>query len=116
MTDDKQVIGIERDNVDPKTKKETPLNIDSYKRRLSNAIRNSIPESEGSLFNIEIIKYEGKTVCLVRCEKSKRPVFLNFKTGDRINDKDAFYVRNDSEAISYTGSKMYEYIKSNFKN
>ena len=48
---------------------------------------------------------DGKTICKIRCEKSKREVFYG----------SAFYVRTNPATDRIDGRKMIEYIRTRFE-
>ena len=53
--------------------------------------------------SIDFIKIEEKIVCWIRIKKSESKVFL------KINDKDVFMIRTDSENRTLDGERLVDY-------
>ena len=70
VSDDQRITGIEHDDFkDP----------ESYVRKISQVIASSLGEVAATLTQIEIHDYDGKKICAVKCEKSSKPVYCEFK-------------------------------------
>ena len=98
-----EIIGIEED-----IKKLRTPGIDSYKRTLIDEIIRAFfpPKIFNHLndyINFEFCTLEGKTVCWIKIKKSDSRVFL------KINNKELFIIRVDSENRSLEGEKLVDY-------
>src|SRR3989338_1986728 len=97
-----EIIGIEED-----MKKLQELNIDAYKRMIIDLIKSFFPPK---IFNhlhnylyIEFVNIEEKTLCWLKIKKSDTKVFL------KINDKEIFMIRVESENRTLGGEKLVDY-------
>ena len=98
-----EILGIEEN-----MKKTREPGIDSYKRTIiDEIIRTFFPSKIFNNLNdyiaIEFSKIEGKTLCLIKVKRSDSRVFL------KINDKEIFMIRVDSENRTLEGEKLVEY-------
>jgi predicted HTH transcriptional regulator len=70
VSDDQRITGIEHDDFkDP----------ESYVRKISQVIASTLGEVAATLTQIEIHEYDGKKICAVKCEKSTKPIYCEFK-------------------------------------
>jgi uncharacterized repeat protein (TIGR03833 family) len=104
------VIGIEED-----LKKLKDQTKDGYKRMIFDDILRSYFSSK--IFNhlnnyviIGFIDLNGKTICNIKMNRSDVRVFL------KINDREFFMIRVDSENRSLDGEKLVDYCIKHFKN
>ena len=69
-------------------------------------------------YEIEIHLYEGRKLCLVKCQKSESPVFLRYKPYNkkksRPDDTEDFYIRKNSGSQILKPSSMTKYINEHF--
>jgi len=56
---------------------------------------------------------EGKTVCVVSCQRSPEPVFLKWKGMESVADGD-FFVRSGPGTIKLPADSAREYIRTRF--
>ncbi len=70
VSDDQRVTGIERDDFKDQ---------ENYVRKITQVIASSLGEVAATLTQIEIHDYDGKKICAVKCEKSSKPVYCEFK-------------------------------------
>jgi hypothetical protein len=56
---------------------------------------------------------QGKTVCIVSCQRSPEPVFLKWKQMEQTPDGD-FYVRSGPGSIRLTPDSTKEYVRTRF--
>jgi len=100
--DDKgEILGLEQDGFQ---------SVDKIGLHLTNLINTSIGNNFLPFIKFEIINIEGKVIILVRCNESKRQVFL--KDGN----EEEFYVRNGPASIKLKGSSLVDYIKHKFRD
>lgn len=78
---------------------------DHYKLQLSNLINDRIGSKETEYIRYKISNVSGKKVCVIDCDKSPMPAYLD---GD-------FYLRSDPECKKLSTKEANEYIKQNFK-
>lgn len=70
VSDDQKVTGIECDDFkDP----------ESYVRKITQVIAAALGETAATLTQLEIHEYEGKQICAVKCQKSMKPIYCEFK-------------------------------------
>jgi hypothetical protein len=74
VADDRNVIGVEHDRLE---------NDDKFMRHLSQVVRNGLGDRAGTCIDPKMQIVEGKTVCLVSCQRSPEPVFLKWKEWKR---------------------------------
>ncbi|MDD5193270.1 MAG: putative DNA binding domain-containing protein [Candidatus Nanoarchaeia archaeon] len=87
---------------------------DGYKRMiLDNVIRAYFPPRIYNHLNdyisINFTEISGKTLCLIKIKKSESKVFL------KLNDKEVFVIRVESENRVLEGEKMVDYCVKHFK-
>ena len=70
VSDDQRVTGIECDNF---------RDTESYERTMSEVIASSLGEVAATLTQIKIHDYDGEKICAVKCEKSPKPIYCEFK-------------------------------------
>lgn len=101
VSDDKKILGIEKDGFE---------NSDKYQLHLSNLIKKRVGKEFSGNVDMDIVEVEsGKNVLRVRCSRSRNPAFLK-----EDNDEE-FYVRHGPSSIKISGREMIEYIRHNFK-
>ncbi len=98
-----EIVGIEED-----IKKARDHILDGYKRTLIDEIIRTFlpPKIYNHLHNyieIEFVDIEEKIVCWIRVKRSDSRVFL------KINDRDVFMIRVDSENRTLEGEKLVDY-------
>ena len=84
VDDDRKVLGIEHDRLD---------NDDKFMRHLAQVVRNGLGDRVGTCIDPRTQVVEGKTVCLVSCQRSPEPVYLRWKGLEKAPEGD-FYVRS----------------------
>ena len=109
VRNNKQVVGIEKDDY---------YDNDKYMTKLENILSSSMGPEYSKYYEIEIHPYEGKKLCLVRCQKSESPVFLRYKPYNkkksRPDDTEDFYIRKNSGSQILKPSSMTKYINEHF--
>jgi len=105
VADDRTVLGIERDQF---------KNDDEFMRHLAQAVRNGLGGRAGTCLDPKTQVVQGKTVCLVSCQRSPEPVFLKWKGTEKSPNGD-FYVRSGPGTIMLDPESSAEYIKTRFQ-
>jgi hypothetical protein len=101
VADDGAVVGIEHDQLDTD---------DKFMRHLTQAVRNGLGDRAGTCIDPNV---QGRTVCLVSCQRSPEPVFLKWKGLERSPDGD-FYVRTGPGSVRLAPDSTREYIRTRF--
>ncbi len=70
VADDGSIVGIERDQLE---------NDDKFMRHLAQVVRNGLGDRAGTCIDPKTQIVQGKTVCVVSCQRSPEPVFLKWK-------------------------------------
>jgi type I restriction enzyme, R subunit len=104
VADDGAVIGIERDRLD---------NDDKFMRHLAQVVRNGLGERAGTCIDPKAQDVEGKTVCVVSCQRSPEPVFLKWK-GMEAGPEGDFFVRSGPGTVRLSAESTKEYIRTRF--
>jgi len=105
VADDRAVLGIEHDRLDSD---------DKFMRHLIQAVRNGLGDRAGTCVDPGIQIVQGKTVCVVSCQRSPEPVFLKWKGAEQAPDGD-FYVRSGPRTDRLPPASGAEYIKTRFR-
>ena len=74
VDDDRKVLGIDHDRRE---------NDDKFLRHLAQAVRNGLGDRAGTCIDSGTQIVEGRTVCLVSCQRSPEPVYLRWKGLER---------------------------------
>ena len=70
IDDDRKVLGIEYDRLE---------NDDKFMRHLAEVVRNGLGDRARTCIDPRMQIVEGKTVCLVSCQRRPEPVYLRWK-------------------------------------
>ena len=103
--DDRKVLGIEHDRLETD---------DKFMLHLAQAVRNGLGDPAGTCIDPKTQIVEGKTVCLVSCQRSPEPVYLRWK-GDREDPRTA--ISTSGQARARYGSAQEDaakYVASRF--
>jgi hypothetical protein len=104
VADDRKVLGIDHDQLD---------NDDKFMLHLTQVVRNGLGDRAGTCVDPKMQIVQGKTVCLVSCQRSPEPVFLKWKGADEKSEGD-FYVRNGPGTVKLNPENTKEYIRTRF--
>jgi type I restriction enzyme R subunit len=104
VADDGSIVGIERDQLE---------NDDKFMRHLTQAVRNGLGDRAGTCVDPRCQVVQGKTVCVVSCQRSPEPVFLKWKGMEREPDGD-FFVRSGPGTVRLPPESAREYIRTRF--
>ncbi len=104
VADDRSIVGIERDRLD---------NDDKFMRHLTQVVRNGLGDRAGTCIDPKTQIVEGKTVCIVSCQRSPEPVFLRWKGMEAAAEGD-FFVRSGPGTVKLPPESAREYIRTRF--
>lgn len=104
VSDNGKVTGTEQDQFE---------NDDEFMRHLAQAVRNGLGDRASTCIDPITQIVEGKTVCLVSCQRSPEPVFLKWKGAEQSPDGD-FYVRSGPGSLKLSPGSAAEYIRTRF--
>ncbi len=106
VADDRTIVGIEADRLE---------NDDKFMLHLAQVVRNGLGDRAGTCIDPKTQIVQGKTVCLVSCQRSPEPVFLKWK-GMEANPSGDFYVRSGPGSIRLSPESAAEYIRPRFSS
>ena len=101
VSNNEEIIGIKNDRFE---------NTDKFNLHLGNIIKEKIGKKYMHLIEFETIKISEKEIVLVKCKKSKTPVFLKPS-----KNEEEFYIRVGPSSVQIKGSELVEYINKKFK-
>ena len=104
VADDGSVVGIEHDRLESD---------DKFMRHLAQVVRNGLGDRAGTCIDPKTQIVQGKTVCLVSCQRSPEPVFLKWKGVEEQPEGD-FYVRSGPGSVKLSPESAQEYIRTRF--
>ncbi|MGH7322692.1 MAG: AlbA family DNA-binding domain-containing protein [Candidatus Rokuibacteriota bacterium] len=104
MGDDRTVLGIEHDRLEDD---------DKVIRHLAQVVRNGLGDRAGTCIDPTTQIAQGKTVCLVSCQRSPEPVCLKWKGIEERPEGD-FYVRSGPSTAKLTPQGAETYIRTRF--
>lgn len=104
VADDGSIVGIERDRLE---------NDDKFMRHLAQVVRNGMGDRAGTCIDPKTQIVQGKTVCVVSCQRSPEPVFLKWRGLETTPEGD-FFVRNGPGTIKLPSDSAKDYIRTRF--
>ena len=104
VADDGTVLGIEHDRLE---------NDDKFMRHLAQVVRNGLGVSASTCIDPRTQVVEGKTVCLVSCQRSPEPVYLRWKGLQKLPEGD-FYVRSGPSTVRLGVGAAEKYVATRF--
>jgi predicted HTH transcriptional regulator len=104
VADDGSIVGIERDQLESD---------DKFMRHLAQVVRNGLGDRSGTCIDAKTQIVEGKTVCVVSCQRSPEPVFLKWKGLEAVADGD-FFVRSGPGIVKLPPDSAREYVRTRF--
>ena len=104
VDDDRSVVGIEHDRLDSD---------DRFMRHLAQVVRNGLGDRAGTCIDPKAQIVEGKTVCLVSCQRSPEPVYLRWKGIEKTVGGD-LYVRSGPGTVRLGKEDAQEYAATRF--
>ncbi len=100
VTDDGEIIGLEKDGFGSK---------DMFYRHFTNLVKTRIGNQFMPYINTNIVKVDGHEVLKIECTKSKREVFL------KNAEKEGFFIRAGPTSVKLEGKEMLQYVNRKFK-
>jgi type I restriction enzyme R subunit len=104
VADDGSIAGIERDQLESD---------DKFMRHLAQVVRDGLGDRAGTCIDPKTQIVEGKTVCVVSCQRSPEPVFLKWRGMEASPDGD-FFVRSGPGSVKLSPDSAREYIRTRF--
>jgi len=104
VADDRTVLGIDHDRLE---------NDDRFMLHLAQVVRNGLGDRAGTCIDPKTQIVQGKTVCLVSCQRSPEPVFLRWKGIER-DPCGEFFVRSGPGTVQLSSEDTEEYIRTRF--
>ena len=104
VADDGAIVGIERDQLE---------NDDKFMRHLAQVVRNGLGDRAGTCIDPKAQIVEGRTVCVVSCQRSPESVFLKWK-GLETSPEGDFFVRSGPGTVKLSPDSAKEYIRTRF--
>ena len=104
VDDDGSVLGIEHDRLESD---------DKFMRHLAQVVRNGLGDRASTCVDPKTQIVEGKTVCLVSCQRSPEPVFLEWKGLEKAEGGD-LYVRSGPGSVRLEGDDVAAYVRTRF--
>ena len=104
VADDGAIVGIERDQLESD---------DKFMRHLTQVVRNGMGDRAGTCIDPKTQIVEGKTVCVVSCQRSPEPVFLKWKGVQGAPEGD-FFVRIGPGTRKLSPDSATDYIRTRF--
>ena len=106
VKDDRSVVGIEHDQFE---------NDDKFMLHLAQVVRNGFGDRASTCIDPKTQLVQGKTVCVVSCQRSPEPVFLKWKGMEQDPNGD-FYVRSGPGSVRLAPESAKKYIRTRFAN
>ena len=104
VADDRSIVGIERDQLESD---------DKFMRHLTQVVRNGLGDRAGTCSDPKTQDLQGRTVCVVSCQRSPEPVFLRWKGMEATPEGD-FFVRSGPGTVKLPPESAREYIRTRF--
>jgi len=104
VADDRSIVGIELDRLE---------NDDKFMRHLAQVVRNGLGDRARTCIDPRTQVVQGKTVCVVTCQRSPEPVFLKWK-GLETSPEGDFYVRSGPGTVKLSPDDTRKYIRTRF--
>jgi type I restriction enzyme R subunit len=104
VSDDGTVVGLDPDRLE---------NDDKFMRHLAQVVRNGLGDRASTCIDPKMQIVQGKTVCVVSCQRSPEPVFLKWKGIEATPDGD-FFVRSGPGSVRLTPESAAEFVRTRF--
>jgi hypothetical protein len=105
VADDGSIVGVEADRLESD---------DKFMRHLAQVVRNGLGDRAGTCIDPKMQDVDGKTVCVVSCQRSPEPVFLKWRSLERAIEGDLF-VRSGPGTVRLSEADARGYIASRFR-
>jgi hypothetical protein len=97
------VLGIEHDRLDD----------DKFMRHLAQVVRNALGARASTRIDPKTQVVQGRTVCLVGCQRSPEPVFCRWK-GIEKDPQGDFWVRSGPGTVRLDAGDTEAYVRTRF--
>jgi type I site-specific restriction-modification system R (restriction) subunit len=104
VADDGSIVGIETDRLESD---------DKFMRHLAQVVRNGLGDRAGTCIDPKTQIVQGKTACVVSCQRSPEPVFLRWKEMESVPEGD-FFVRSGPGTVKLAPDSARAYIRTRF--
>ena len=104
VADDRSIVGIEKDQLEDD---------DKYMRHLVQVVRNGLGDRAGTCIDPKTQVVQGKTVCVVACQRSPEPVYLKWK-GVEADPAGDFFVRSGPRTDRLAPESAAQYVRTRF--
>ncbi len=104
VADDRSIIGIGPDGFE---------NEDRFMLHLSHVVQRGLGDRAGTCIDPKMQVVQGKSICLVSCQRSPEPVFVKWK-GSEANEGGDFFVRSGPGTTKLEPESAKEYIRTRF--
>ncbi len=104
VADDGSIVGIEQDQFESD---------DRFMLHLAQVVRNGLGDRAGTCIDPKTQVVQGKTVCVVSCQRSPEPVFLKWKETEGAPEGD-FFVRSGPGTVKLPPDSARKYVRSRF--
>jgi predicted HTH transcriptional regulator len=104
VADDRSIVGIEKDRFDSD---------DKFRLHLAQIVRNALGDRAGTCIDPKMQIVDGKTVCVVSCQRSPEPVFLKWKGMEATTEGD-FFVRSGPGTVKLPPESAKEFVRTRF--
>jgi len=105
VADDRSIVGIEADRFDSE---------DKFLLHLSHVIGAALGDRAGTCVDAKMETVQGKTVCLVSCQRSPEPIFLKWRDLEEYEEGD-FYVRTGAQTVKLAPRSAQRYIDTRYR-
>ena len=102
VSDKGEIVGIKSDGF--------PDN-DKYQLHLFNLMKEYLGSHIASLVSTDMVEVDDKVICLVKCNVSPEPVYLNFKKRG-----EEYFIRTGPGTTKLSTSEAHKYITNKFSN
>ncbi|MBZ5590562.1 MAG: putative DNA binding domain-containing protein, partial [Acidobacteriia bacterium] len=104
VADDGSIVGIEQDRLETD---------DKFMRHLAQVVSNALGDRAGTCIDPKTQAVQGKTVCVVSCQRSPEPVFLRWKSKEE-DARGSFFVRSGPGSVKLAAGSANEYLRTRF--
>jgi predicted HTH transcriptional regulator len=104
VADNGAIEGIEKDRLEGD---------DKFMRHLAQVVRNGLGDRAGTCIDPKTQVVQGKTVCIVSCQRSPEPVYLKWKGMEAASEGDIF-VRSGPGTVKLSPASAREYFRTRF--
>jgi type I restriction enzyme R subunit len=104
VADEGRIVGVEVDQLESD---------DRFMLHLAQVVRNGLGDRAGTCIDPKTQIVQGKTVCIVSCQRSPEPVFLRWK-GLEVTPEGDFFVRSGPGTVKLPPDSAEAYIRTRF--